>query len=467
MGKLNVFTISLNSGRQVFYPGEQLSGHVIVELNEPKEVRGIKVEFEGKSYCHWSETKGTGDNKRTVSYTGRENLCEIYVPLYGMAGGGSRIVLPAGRQTYPFAINIPLQLPSSFEGSIGHIRYTLKAEIDRPWKFDHKYMVPIIINEVIDTNLPQYNIRPGGSVSKDVGCLCCAAGPLDMTGSIDRGCYCPGERILITADIQNHTTRDMDAVKAKLIQTITYHATNHHKTRTRSQTITKIQGAGIPQGEFAKWDNQALDLPVMPPTILNSRVINVVYYLQLEVAVPWGLDPDIKMPITIGTVPYRPVYGQQFQQTSNAPGIQADALPPPAYGAMAPPPPNVLGYADMAPPSYASVAGTSGSMCSENNVNYQPFYTFAQPSQVPITQQPGGYPPPQQQPGGFAPSPQQPVSGGYPAPPQQPVPGGYPAPQHQPGGYMPPMQGTVPPFQSAPIEQPPYNPNEAPPISKP
>ena len=56
------------------------------------------------------------------------------------------------------------------------------ANIDRPWKFDHKCMIPIIINEVIDTNLPQYNIRPGGSAHKDVGCLCCAAGPLDITG---------------------------------------------------------------------------------------------------------------------------------------------------------------------------------------------------------------------------------------------------------------------------------------------
>ena len=56
------------------------------------------------------------------------------------------------------------------------------AEIDRPWKFDHKVKRPITINEVIDTNLPQYSVQPGGTEHKDVGCLCCTAGPLEMKG---------------------------------------------------------------------------------------------------------------------------------------------------------------------------------------------------------------------------------------------------------------------------------------------
>ena len=58
------------------------------------------------------------------------------------------------------------------------------AEIDRPWKFDHKVKRPITINEVIDTNLPQYSVQPGGTEHKDVGCLCCTAGPLEMKGKL-------------------------------------------------------------------------------------------------------------------------------------------------------------------------------------------------------------------------------------------------------------------------------------------
>jgi len=40
---------------------------------------------------------------------------------------GSRIVLPAGEQRHPFAIAVPQNIPSSFEGRIGHIRYELKG----------------------------------------------------------------------------------------------------------------------------------------------------------------------------------------------------------------------------------------------------------------------------------------------------------------------------------------------------
>jgi len=56
------------------------------------------------------------------------------------------------------------------------------AEIDRPWKFDHKVKRPITINEIIDTNLPQFNIQPGGQQHKDVGCMCCASGAVEMSG---------------------------------------------------------------------------------------------------------------------------------------------------------------------------------------------------------------------------------------------------------------------------------------------
>lgn len=48
MGKLTEFIIILNTQRVVFYPGEQISGQVVVNLLEPMDMRGIELEFEGK-----------------------------------------------------------------------------------------------------------------------------------------------------------------------------------------------------------------------------------------------------------------------------------------------------------------------------------------------------------------------------------------------------------------------------------
>ena len=47
MGKVTEFRILLNTNRQVFYPGEQISGNVVLTLNETLETKGIRLVFEG------------------------------------------------------------------------------------------------------------------------------------------------------------------------------------------------------------------------------------------------------------------------------------------------------------------------------------------------------------------------------------------------------------------------------------
>lgn len=44
--------------------------------------------------------------------------------------------MEAGEQVYPFNISLPHQLPSTFNGEHGHIRYIAKVTIDIPWAKD-------------------------------------------------------------------------------------------------------------------------------------------------------------------------------------------------------------------------------------------------------------------------------------------------------------------------------------------
>ena len=59
MGKLTEFIIILNTQRVVFYPGEQISGQVVVNLLEPMDMRGIKLEFEGENLFIYGFIKKT------------------------------------------------------------------------------------------------------------------------------------------------------------------------------------------------------------------------------------------------------------------------------------------------------------------------------------------------------------------------------------------------------------------------
>ena len=54
---------------------------------------------------------------------------------------------------------------------------------------------------------------------------------------------------------------------------------------------------------------------------MNSKVVNVIYHVVIEVDVPWGFNPVINLPITMGTIPFRPAYKQIAvpQIDSNAP----------------------------------------------------------------------------------------------------------------------------------------------------
>lgn len=44
--------------------------------------------------------------------------------------------LEEGEHVYPFSVSLPFQLPSTFHGQFGHVRYVAKVVIDIPWGKD-------------------------------------------------------------------------------------------------------------------------------------------------------------------------------------------------------------------------------------------------------------------------------------------------------------------------------------------
>lgn len=65
---------------------------------------------------------------------------------------GGEITLEPGEHTYPFTTHLPPNLPSSFEGEHGFIRYTVKGIVDRPWKFDQDVKMAFTVISPLDLN---------------------------------------------------------------------------------------------------------------------------------------------------------------------------------------------------------------------------------------------------------------------------------------------------------------------------
>lgn len=67
--------------------------------------------------------------------------------------------IPAGLHTYKFACALPAQLPTSFEGTYGQIRYTMNVVLERPWKFDQTYKVAFTVLKELDLNMESPILR--------------------------------------------------------------------------------------------------------------------------------------------------------------------------------------------------------------------------------------------------------------------------------------------------------------------
>lgn len=63
------------------------------------------------------------------------------------------VIIPAGMNNYPFSAALPPAMPSSFEGSHGHVRYTVEAKLKLSWKFDKKATALFQVVSPIDLNL--------------------------------------------------------------------------------------------------------------------------------------------------------------------------------------------------------------------------------------------------------------------------------------------------------------------------
>ena len=69
-----------------------------------------------------------------------------------ISGSTGDTQIPVGHHTYSFQFQLPKKLPSSFIGSHGEISYSVKAVIDRPWRFDHKTVKFFNVVGVLDLN---------------------------------------------------------------------------------------------------------------------------------------------------------------------------------------------------------------------------------------------------------------------------------------------------------------------------
>lgn len=289
------------SANQVYYSGNTITGNLLLVVNEPKSYKHVSVQFVGKSYVHWTEsrTEGSGNNQRTVtySYTSTEPYVDLVATVWNNQQSPDGKLAP-GQYSWPFVINIPPTVPSSFEGSVGHIRYNLLGRIGTgALKFDHVVEVRIPVQQLLSITDPRLLQPQRQEVQKRVCCLCCASQPIVLNVSVPKTGFCIGDSFPLHVSLENGSRRRI-TMTAAINQKVTYFAQGHQ--HWGGKTLINVGSDQIEPWATRNWDP---NIQIPPTDIVDEsscRNIKVAYSLTVTARIPRALNLSTTIPLQLG-----------------------------------------------------------------------------------------------------------------------------------------------------------------------
>jgi hypothetical protein len=279
--------------QRIYFGGQTVSGRLVVQTDAPQNLRSIIVEFKGIASFEYKVGK--------TNYSGYEKYFENRVKVFG--GRGNTEVLQSGEHCFLFSMILPNNLPASFKGEYCHVSYTVKATLDRPWRFDHEVEAFFKVLSHLDlTSDPQNKESVKNENSKFFCCFFCKSGPLTLATHIPSRGYVPGQRIPMTIEVDNASDVKVYEVACELQMIFTYHTTQ--EIMQSSTVCARLRLGGV-EAYNSKTRASKIAVPQLPPSSLpHCKVIDVDYILKVK-AKPKGVHFTLEnsLPIIIGTVP--------------------------------------------------------------------------------------------------------------------------------------------------------------------
>jgi len=198
--KLSKFLIMFDNSNLLYFPGQFLSGRVIVELVDEMAITGLLFHVCGEAVVNVN-------SNRTDRQTDKENYIDFRLRLLGEPGGVP-VLLSPGIHSFPFKLGLPLGLPSTFLGKHGWVQYYCKTALKEAHTgLAHKNQQVFIVMNPIDLNQePAILAQPFHcEIEHKLGMTCLTTGPVTCRVRLDRGGYVPGEAINIWATIDNQS----------------------------------------------------------------------------------------------------------------------------------------------------------------------------------------------------------------------------------------------------------------------
>ncbi|XP_068216039.1 arrestin domain-containing protein 3-like isoform X2 [Palaemon carinicauda] len=276
-------------------------------LSPTSSANGYAIHRPNSSEHKWRETSVGGPIQHFMAQETYFD-CEFYI--YGHKyQKDENESLPAGIHKFPFAFNLPPNLPPSFNSEKGFVIYMAVAILDRPAAANLVQKAGFSVHSILDLNMDSHaSSSTSSSKTKNLCCFCCQTGPITLAVQIPRRGYVPGEKILVSAEVDNISNRNTRRTRLLLLQVVSYIMPNGVKTIVEERILKEIVRGIIPPGETDMWENVTLTVPPLVPANvhLTCRLLHVEYRLDMVLELPLpSKELRVSLPVTIGSVPLR------------------------------------------------------------------------------------------------------------------------------------------------------------------
>ena len=244
--------------------------------------------------------------------------------------------LPPGRYSWPFSFTIPETAPSSFEGHIGNIRYTLVARIVTGLlRANYTVEVRIPVQQLVKLNNPRL-LRPRRQeVEKTVGCLCCASEPIVLNVAVPKSGFCTNESFQLGVSLENGSNRRL-TILAAIKREVTYLAEEH--ANWSEKTLVSVRSDQIEPRATLNWD-PIFQIPPMEIVHESScQNIKMAYTLFITCRIPRTHNLTTSIALQLGNCqdeqsppPTLPQAGAATHSSAYPPPVQPGTFPPATY----------------------------------------------------------------------------------------------------------------------------------------
>ncbi|CAK1541999.1 unnamed protein product [Leptosia nina] len=274
--------ITLSSDNGVYFCGQPIHGKLVFNQDKVKSFRGIYAKLKGYCKVHWTTQETRTHQGKHETHTVHHDSYEEYInhKMYIIGSESGEVELKPGHYEFPFQFILPPNCPSSFEGTVGHVRYEIKVVVDRAFKIDQEKKVAVRVISLLDLNQDPYCREPMQFEFDDTYCCCCfSRGATDTVVKLPVSGYCPG-------------------------QVVKYHAVTNRATKETKDVVAEIKKGPVPGNTTRNW-NVEMIVPTVDTYNLNScQFIDITYKFKVVVS-PSGCHTDTEdsKRLVIGNVP--------------------------------------------------------------------------------------------------------------------------------------------------------------------